>query len=100
MTISYDARDRYMHDLAYTLACRRSSLPWRSFVVTRSVYDLISIDQRFSASQQGISSTVMGFIFTRQGIQWAGRGEYLMRYPILERSLREAEGSMAKLGCG
>ena len=44
LTILVDARDRYLHDFAHTLACRRSSLPWRSFAVARSVYNLTCID--------------------------------------------------------
>ncbi|KAI9742337.1 MAG: hypothetical protein M1818_003870 [Claussenomyces sp. TS43310] len=94
--------DNYLDNLAYTLSNRRSNMPWKSFLVTKSTGDiysclasgLLSKPIRSSAS---LNPTV-AFIFTGQGAQWYAMGRELSVYPTFLNSLRSAEKYLTFLG--
>ncbi|KAI1088165.1 hypothetical protein F5B19DRAFT_472472 [Rostrohypoxylon terebratum] len=87
-----------LDQLAYTLAARRSRMPWRTFTV---------IDGQENASRLPIAQPVRiptevtssAFIFTGQGAQYVGMGLELLRYPVFEESLRKSDEILASLGC-
>ena len=89
----------YLNNLAYTLSSRRSSLPWKSFLLANSIDDLRQLDTKISPPQQSIAKPTLGYIFTGQGAQWAGMGRELSAFAIFERSLRETEEYLIELGC-
>ncbi|KAH8597084.1 hypothetical protein B0O99DRAFT_85676 [Bisporella sp. PMI_857] len=88
----------FFRNLAYTLACRRSMLSWKSYAI---------IGQHLNSPHIGISKPRLartgiprlGFIFTGQGAQWPRMGLELMTYPVFQKSLEEAETYMRTLGC-
>ena len=91
----------YLLDLAYTLSEKRSSLPWKSFVIGNSI----------SGVQKGLETEILkpvrsakvpqvGFIFTGQGAQWHTMGRELFCYTVFEESLKRAEAYFRDLGSG
>ena len=98
-TIPHDQVMSYLNNLAYTLSSRRSSLPWKSFLLADSIDDLRHLDTKISPPQQSMAKPTLGLIFTGQGAQWAGMGRELSAFAIFERSLREAEDYLSELGC-
>jgi hypothetical protein len=64
LSIPDSENTHYLDDLAYTLAERRSNLPWKTFAITNSVQDLQNIVDKFSPPIRSISSPGLAFIFT------------------------------------
>ena len=89
----------YLESLAYTLNSRRSLLPWKSYLLVKSMADLFHFDSRLSPGQRSLSNPLVGFIFTGQGAQWVGMGRDLRVFDIFEQRLREAEEHLIELGC-
>jgi acyl transferase domain-containing protein len=92
--------NRKLNQLAYTLATRRSVMPWRTFAVVDGVDRngcptqlMPTIPVRASSEKLSI-----GFIFTGQGAQYAGMGLGLLQYPVFESSLRASDQIFASLG--
>ena len=98
-TVAHDQVVSYLDNLAYTFSSRRSSLPWKSFLLADSIDDLRHLDTKVSHPQQSLAKPTLGFVFTGQGAQWAGMGRELSVFAIFERSLREAEEYLTELGC-
>ena len=91
---------RKLNQLAYTLAARRSVMPWRTFAVVDGVDGnggpaQLTPTVPVRASSEKVS---IGFIFTGQGAQYAGMGLELLQYPIFESSLRASGQIFASLG--
>lgn len=84
--------DSFMRDLAYTLAERRTSLQWRSFVVAGLMVDLTKSLLNKSPPVQGraLESPRLAFVFTGQGAQWARMGIELFSFTTFRQSV---EGS-------
>ena len=91
----------YLSELAYTLAARRSKLPWKSFTVVSSIESLKSIRKTSSAPRRSDSSieAALGFVFTGQGAQWHRMGQELMSYVTFRSSLFKSEAILRTLGC-
>lgn len=88
----------YLHDLAYTLDKRRTSLPWKSFSTAALLDDLKALNTTISDPVKSILGPTLGFVFTGQGAQWAGMGQELLVYDVFARSLADAEQYLAELG--
>jgi acyl transferase domain-containing protein len=89
----------YLSNLAYTLECRRSRLPWRSFAVVNSVKDLPNL--RFapairSKNQRGCG---IGFVFTGQGAQYRRMGKDCVVFDAFRDTITECDRYLQKLGC-
>lgn len=95
--------DRFLDSLAYTLSNRRSSLPWKSFLLADSVESICEGLTRDQLSKPVRSSyelnPIIAFIFTGQGGQWYAMGRELLIYPIFQASLCSAEKYLLSLGC-
>ena len=89
----------YMENLAYTLALRRSSLPWKSFAIANSLSVLRN--QGLSLSKPVRSSRKLGlaYIFTGQGSHFAEMGRDLLVYPVFKTTLLRAESCLRDFGC-
>lgn len=105
--VAYD--EEKLSQLAYTLAARRTIMPWRSFAVVhndcvenghgkhRAVpHPLLDMTKPVRVSTEDIS---IGFVFTGQGAQYAGMGSGLQQYPVFARSLQKSDEFLAGLGC-
>jgi hypothetical protein len=64
LSIPNSQKTHFLRDLAYTLAVRRSSLPWKTFVIADPVQDLHNIVDKFAVPVRSISSPGLVFIFT------------------------------------
>ena len=89
----------YLKSLVYTLACRRSSLPWKSFALVNSVSGLRNLKGLISRPARSSEQLGIGFIFTGQGAQYSGMGIDLLPYPIFENTLRSFDVALRDLGC-
>lgn len=78
-----------LHDLAYTLAERRTHYLHRGFVVT----DSAAFDPRaLLIGKRSAESPRVGFVFTGQGAQWPRMGKLLVdRFPLANRLLRHLD---------
>ena len=95
-----ECADVYLNDLAYTLSNKRSSLPWKSYVVADSPESLREkLATCVAKPIRSSTAPTLSFIFTGQGAQWAGMGYGLVAYPVFEESLRRSEKSLQLLGC-
>ena len=91
----------FLDKFAYTLGCRRSNFPTKSFIVATSLKDLShQLVEKTYTIRKPASSQRIGFVFTGQGAQWAQMGVDLMVYPVFEQSICEADKYLSSyLGC-
>jgi hypothetical protein len=64
MSIPDSEKTQYLRDLAYTLAMRRSNLPWKTFAIAHLVQDLQNIVDKFATPIRSVSSPGLAFVFT------------------------------------
>ena len=91
---------QYFEDLCYTLSCRRSSLPWKTFLVCNTVHefrDALSVEN--VGLLRSRRAPVVSFVFTGQGAQWSGMGRELLGYHVFRTSLEQATKYLKGLGC-
>ena len=89
----------YLRRLGYTLAKRRSSLQWKSFVATDSLYKLCNSKLQLPKPVKTSSNCNLGFVFTGQGAQWPRMGIELLQYSTFRDRLQKAETFFQSLGC-
>lgn len=89
----------YLENLAYTLAFRRSALPWKSFAIASSVADLRNQGLALSKPVRSSKKLGIAYIFTGQGAQVAEMGRDLLTYPVFKMTLQRAEICLRGLGC-
>lgn len=90
---------RYIRDLSYTLASRRTQHAWRSFSIASSSHQLQKTLEDTSKPTRAKSQPRLGFVFTGQGAQWAAMGMDLMVYRAFQESLLAADRYLSDLGC-
>lgn len=90
--------EKFLDNLAYTLAERRTSLPWKSFAVVKSISELQDLQSRLSKPVLAAPGQKLGFVFTGQGAQWARMAQELDVFPVFQRSLEDAELFFHSLG--
>lgn len=90
-----------LSDLAFTLSNKRSSFPWRTYVLANSTEELASklSTGRMSQPIRARDAPNIGFVFTGQGAQHWAMGRELMAYPVFRKSLEDASKFMKSLGC-
>lgn len=90
---------RYLEALSYTLALRRSCLPWRSYAVAESMSALRNLAPLASRPIRSTKKLGLAFIFSGQGAQYRGMGRELLSFPIFRSTLRSIDGIFRELGC-
>ena len=101
-----DSRRR-LDTVAYTLGAKRSVLPWKSYLVARSLSQLHEQLQTTGLPKPVRSSTAaaasgpgLTFVFTGQGAQWHAMGRELLVYPVFKQSIQQADAYItSQLGC-
>ncbi|KAI0145929.1 putative polyketide synthase [Hypoxylon sp. NC0597] len=93
--------EKWLDNLAYTLNCHRTHLPWRSYALLHSPAELDNLDSRLSApTRVNLERSLrIGFVFTGQGAQWFRMGRELMCYHSFKADLLSAEEFLRDLGC-
>ncbi|KAI1091033.1 hypothetical protein F5B19DRAFT_484177 [Rostrohypoxylon terebratum] len=90
---------RYLHDLAFTLANKRSMLPWKSFVLGQSLEHLQeNLSTLISVPLRASESPLLRFVFTGQGVQWHSMGKELLGFQVYKDSLQRADSYFRSLG--
>ncbi|OLN85715.1 Lovastatin diketide synthase LovF 13 [Colletotrichum chlorophyti] len=87
---------------AYTLACRRSVMEWKGFVVANSKADLAAKlnakDEASFARSSRESKPKIAFVFCGQGAQWPQMGLELMCFKAFRNSLVAAANYLKTIG--
>ncbi|KAF7179631.1 hypothetical protein CNMCM7691_008680 [Aspergillus felis] len=99
MTVPDSKRNEFLHNLAHTLAARRSHLTWRTFAVADHTEGLQNLANNFQPAVKSKDSPKLAYIFTGQGAQWYAMGrELIERYEVFSQSLAEAGNYLKELG--
>jgi acyl transferase domain-containing protein/NADPH:quinone reductase-like Zn-dependent oxidoreductase/SAM-dependent methyltransferase len=88
----------FLRDLAFTLSDKRSSLPWKSYIVADSYDDLVEKLEHIPKPLRSSVSPRVNFIFTGQGAQWATMGLGLLSNPGTRACLLQAQTHFRSLG--
>ncbi|KAF2150161.1 reducing type I polyketide synthase [Myriangium duriaei CBS 260.36] len=81
---------RYLESVAYTLALRRSDLPWKAFaVVDVDEFDSPNFEKAITQPIRATTRPKIALIFTGQGAQWATMGQELAIYDVFASSLQQ-----------
>ena len=91
--------DRYLDDLSYTLACKRTSFVWRTYVIASSTSSLAQALESHSKPVRSETNARVGFVFTGQGAQWFAMGRELLNFPVFRQSLVDAGLYLKQLRC-
>jgi acyl transferase domain-containing protein/NADPH:quinone reductase-like Zn-dependent oxidoreductase/SAM-dependent methyltransferase len=91
----------FLSDLALTLNTKRTTLPWKSYVVTTGPADLREKISSFAPVVRSSSSAVprVTFVFTGQGAQWHAMGKGLSVFATFAKSMQRSETILKSLGC-
>ncbi|KAI3394363.1 hypothetical protein diail_2874 [Diaporthe ilicicola] len=94
----------FLDNLAYTLATKRSVLPWKSFAIASSLEQLTeNLSPSALSTPLRSSSTYdprLAFLFTGQGAQWNAMGRGLSIYPAFQASMDASEKMLrSDFGC-
>ncbi|KAI1436832.1 putative polyketide synthase [Xylaria sp. CBS 124048] len=93
-------QNKFLSNLAHTLARHRSSLSWRSFALLRSTAELQNLESLMSTPLQVYAEPLhIGFVFTGQGAQWYAMGRELLCYTSFRDDLNRASYFLRSLGC-
>ena len=91
----------YLRDLAFTLAERRTKLPWRITLQASSLTKLISelkvLGQDLDRAKRPTNRPRIGFVFTGQGAQWPQMGSELLKYRVYRESIHSADQYLCKI---
>ncbi|GFF87206.1 hypothetical protein IFM53868_05068 [Aspergillus udagawae] len=100
ITVPDSKRNEFLHNLAHTLAARRSHLTWRTFAVADHTEGLQNLANNVQPAVKSRGSPKLAYIFTGQGAQWYAMGrELIERYEVFSQSLAEAGNYIKELGC-
>ncbi|CZR54997.1 related to polyketide synthase [Phialocephala subalpina] len=86
-------------DLAYTLSCRRTQLPWKAFIVSSALEKLgCEILSKLSKPCRSSQTPNIAFVFSGQGAQWYAMGRELLQYQPFRNTLEEASLFLRSIG--
>ena len=90
----------FLQNLSHTLSNRRSSLPWKTYILAHTIEELQKkLVSGFAKPFRSSGTPCLAFIFTGQGAQWAGMGKELLCFPDFSQSLERSNACYKRLGC-
>lgn len=89
---------KFLGDLTYTLAARRTLMAWRSFSVVNAQGAPEALGLPAAKCERAARDVGVAFIFTGQGAQYVNMGIELLRYPIFKATLSEIDTIFQQLG--
>jgi len=108
-----DSSSTKVDRLSFTLAARRTMMPWRTFAVVDDTFTTTTTNDvnvnghnipLLQASKPVRAADTqklnMAFVFTGQGAQYAEMGQDLLRYPVFRESVERSDRILAALDCG
>ncbi|GKT43550.1 highly reducing polyketide synthase azaB [Colletotrichum spaethianum] len=99
LSLGETAQLRFLRDLSYTLASRRTHHSWRSVSIASSPSQLQKALEGSLTPVKAKPNPRLAFIFTGQGAQWAAMGIDLLAYRAFQESLLAADRYLNDLGC-
>ncbi|KAF2177009.1 putative polyketide synthase [Zopfia rhizophila CBS 207.26] len=92
---------QFLEQLSYTLSSKRSSLPWKSFVIASSPKELVRRLEDAQIEQARSSDAIpkIAFVFTGQGAQWHAMGRELLSNSTFRSSITAADAYLQSIGC-
>lgn len=97
--LSHPQRVSLLDNLAYTLACRRTTLPWKAFTLANSRQEMFAKGVVFSPPKRSSDKLGIAYVFTGQGAQYPEMGKELLAYKPFKMTLLAAEQILRGLGC-
>ena len=97
--LSPQQQSSFLNNLAYTLAYRRTALPWKAFTVANGVPELFTRGVSLSLPKRSSDKLGIAYLFTGQGAQYAEMGRELLAYSTFEATLLAIEQILWDLGC-
>ena len=96
---SHDSLETCIRDLPFTLATRRSVLPWRHTFVAATHQDLLSSLNTKPRTSRAFNHCLVTFVFTGQGAQWYAMGrELIATSMVFRKSLLDSNRILQELG--
>jgi acyl transferase domain-containing protein len=91
----------FFSDLAFTLSSKRTTLPWKSYVVASCIDGLREKISSLAPVVRSSASTTprIAFVFTGQGAQWHAMGRGLSVYRAFAESMQRSEALLKSFGC-
>ncbi|MCJ1309500.1 hypothetical protein MMC25_003160 [Agyrium rufum] len=92
-------QDTKIHDLAYTLSCRRNQQLHRTFSISRDSEPLsTSVKTAVASMTKSKEAKKIAMVFTGQGAQWATMGSNLSKYyPSFTKTIRSLDRVLESL---
>ncbi|PYH67688.1 type I polyketide synthase [Aspergillus vadensis CBS 113365] len=98
--LSDSDQQQLLDRFAYTLAARRSILPWKGFAVASTPAELAKeLVERKRKPLRSSTQPKLAFVFTGQGAQWFGMGRELLIHQVFRESLEDAGAYLVSIGC-
>ena len=92
---------KYLGDLAYTLASRRSLLDYRSYTLVNSLTGLVTaLEKGLPKVKRATKHDNVIFVFTGQGAQWPAMSKQLLdKNPTFRQSMTRTQTYLESFGC-
>lgn len=90
----------FLANLCFTLAAKRTVMPWRAALAVDSIAQLKrELSRAFATPRRSIQTPGIAFVFTGQGAEWTGMGLELLDHAIFRSSLDLSQAILSDLGC-